>query len=56
MLFTISIVIDHGAQPFNVENLNVFALDFQDLFVLEAGEQAADCLEGQPEITADLLA
>ena len=56
VLFAVSGVADHRAQALGVDDLNVFALHFQDAVVLEAREQPADCLQCETEIAADLLA
>ena len=45
-----------GADLLEVEDLHVFPLHLQDAIVLEAGEQAADGLQCETEIAADLLA
>ena len=43
-------------QSITVEQFNVFAVDTQQTFILEAGKQAADGFQRQPKIVADIAA
>ena len=43
-------------QAFTVHQLDMFAVDPQQAFILEAGKQTADGFQGQPQVVADIAA
>ena len=55
MALTASLVVHHAAKTFDIQYLDMLSFHLEDVFVLEACEQAADGLQRKTQITADLL-